>query len=444
LGLQQTKEIKKRFFKELISKQDLAKKLNTNVSKINEYILGDDEPPHNVKIIPDKNKMVIAEFSEEVEVPKYEGVFFNELKSGDRTYYITYKDIATNKKIYLKIGKKSQGITEPYCVNKRNEVLNQIRAGETPTQVKNKRVVKLIKTFDMIAEEYHKDKITDMTNRNLKYSKSLYLNHIQPYLGNMDIEKIKTEDIDNITLDKIDSLSANTLKGITEKISSIFNFSIKKGLFKSSNPAINAKKIKTENERTRFLSLEEIKKLIESVKDNDVLYLFTILSLSTGGRLKTICNIKVKDIDFNTMFIELRDFKNKTSYKGFLKNDIQFLEVLKKQIKDKDPMQFILGRDTLIANVRYIERNIPKILNELFNQHINEDRENLTAEQLAENRREKVVIHTLRHTFASQLAIHGTPIYTIKERMNHKDISQTMRYAKLAPDSGRSDVDGLF
>ena len=80
----------------------------------------------------------------------------------------------------------------------------------------------------------------------------------------------------------------------------------------------------------------------------------------------------------------------------------------------------------------------------LFNQHINEDKENLTAEQLAENRREKVVIHTLRHTFASQLVIHGTPIFTVKERMNHKDIKQTMRYAKLAPDSGRSDVDSLF
>lgn len=39
------------------------------------------------------------------------------------------------------------------------------------------------------------------------------------------------------------------------------------------------------------------------------------------------------------------------------------------------------------------------------------------------------------HTFASYLAINGTPIFTIKELMNHKDIEQTMRYAKLSPDS---------
>jgi|GEM_PF-141058 len=444
MALTQTKEIKKRIKKEHISKEKLAIQLNTTIDKINEYILGDTESPHNVKILPDKNGMVNVEFSKDVEVAKYEGVFFNELKSGDRTYYITYKEIGTNKKVYLKIGKKSQGITEKYCVKKRTDILNQIRAGETPTQIKNKRVIKLIKTFDMISEEYYKDRTLVLSAKNLKNSKSFYKNHIQPFLGDMDIETITTKDIDNISLNKIDKYSQKTVTSIVEHISTIFNFAIKNKLFKNINPAINAKKYKVDNQRTRFLSLEEIKQLIESVKDNDVLYLFVVLSLSTGGRLKSICNLKVKDIYFNTKFIELRDFKNQTSYKAFLKNDDKFLNILQTQIEDKDPTEFLLGRGTLVANVRYIERNIPKILTELFNQHINEDKTNLTPEQLAENRREKVVIHTLRHTFASQLVIHGTPIFTVKERMNHKDIKQTMRYAKLAPDSGRSDVDSLF
>jgi integrase len=52
----------------------------------------------------------------------------------------------------------------------------------------------------------------------------------------------------------------------------------------------------------------------------------------------------------------------------------------------------------------------------------------------------KVVIHTLRHTFASHLAINETPIFTIQKLMNHKDIKMTLRYAKLSPDSGREAV----
>ncbi|WP_365943733.1 tyrosine-type recombinase/integrase [Sulfurimonas sp.] len=52
----------------------------------------------------------------------------------------------------------------------------------------------------------------------------------------------------------------------------------------------------------------------------------------------------------------------------------------------------------------------------------------------------RVVIHTLRHTFASHLAINGTPIFTIQKLLNHKDIKMTLRYAKLAPDTGRDCI----
>ena len=69
------------------------------------------------------------------------------------------------------------------------------------------------------------------------------------------------------------------------------------------------------------------------------------------------------------------------------------------------------------------------ILNDLFNIGID-----------LEDRKNKVVIHTLRHTFASHLAINGTPIFTIQKLMNHKDIKMTLRYAKLSPDSGREAI----
>ena len=73
------------------------------------------------------------------------------------------------------------------------------------------------------------------------------------------------------------------------------------------------------------------------------------------------------------------------------------------------------------------------ILNDLFNIGID-----------LEDRKNKVVIHTLRHTFASHLAIKGTPIFTIQKLMNHKEITMTLRYAKLAPDSGKEMVLDLY
>ena len=37
-----------------------------------------------------------------------------------------------------------------------------------------------------------------------------------------------------------------------------------------------------------------------------------------------------------------------------------------------------------------------------------------------------------------------TPIYTVQKLMNHRDINMTLRYAKLAPDSGKDFVDELY
>jgi len=51
--------------------------------------------------------------------------------------------------------------------------------------------------------------------------------------------------------------------------------------------------------------------------------------------------------------------------------------------------------------------------------------------------------HTLRHTFASHLAMRGVPLPVIKELMGHSSIMTTMRYAHVAPSTLRSAIDML-
>ena len=48
---------------------------------------------------------------------KFAGVYIDELQDGDKTYYITFKD-ADGKKIWMKIGKYSEGIREQFCNGK--------------------------------------------------------------------------------------------------------------------------------------------------------------------------------------------------------------------------------------------------------------------------------------------------------------------------------------
>ena len=444
MALKQTKIIQRRSTKKSIHKNDLAEELKVSVSTINQYILGDLESPDNIKIIPKENGILKVEYFTEVEAPKYEGIFYNELKSGDKTFYVVYKDIKTNKKVDLKVGRESDGITEKFCFNKRKQILEELRLGNTQNTIKNRRFFKEVTTLDMIAEQYHENRRLHLTDTNLRDTKALYKNHILPFIGNKDIESITDSDIENIMLKKKGNLSNRTINIIVEKISTIFNFAIKKKLFSHSNPARSVEKLPENNERTRFLSIEEINQLLEEVKKNDILYIFTVLSLTTGGRLKTICDIKIQDIDLKHKIITLQDFKNKTHYKGFIKNDTQFIKLLKKHMTNKNPTDFLLDRATLTANYRYIQRTLSKILDTLFNQSLLENLSECSLEEEAEIRRNKVVIHTLRHTFASQLVINGTPIFTVQNLMNHKDMKMTQRYAKLAPDSGRDSINDIF
>lgn len=51
--------------------------------------------------------------------------------------------------------------------------------------------------------------------------------------------------------------------------------------------------------------------------------------------------------------------------------------------------------------------------------------------------------HTLRHTFASHLAMRGVPLGAIQALLGHSNITTTMRYAHLAPSTLRTAVDLL-
>lgn len=141
--------------------------------------------------------------------------------------------------------------------------------------------------------------------------------------------------------------------------------------------------------------------------------------------------IEKQDINLTHKTATLKDFKNDSTYRGFLNE--QVCTLLKNRLKDLQPNAQVLNF-TGVKNLDYqIPMKLQPVLDNLFNKGVNQT-----------DTKNRVVIHSLRHTFASHLAINGTPIYTIQKLMNHKDINMTSRYAKLAPDSGRDFVISLY
>lgn len=357
---------------------------------------------------------------------KYDGIQLYYKKNKDITYYIRYKN-EYGKSVRIKVGEKSKGITEPYCKQKRDELINKLRLGEDLPIRQRKEV---IITLNDLAKLYFDDK--DMDIKQNKKQKSKYEIHLKIPFGSRNIKLLTKKDV----IDYRDSLiklnkANNTINGIMILLNAIINYAIKEKGINIINPCFGLKKLKLDNERERFLNTDEIEILLEEIKDDSVLYTFVNLALNTGGRLETILNIQKKNIDLMNNSVVLQDFKNKSNYRGFISQ--KFMSYLKEKIRELGINDYVIGG----SDTKYPTTSLQRKLKPIFDKNFNKGLDTKDAKN-------RVVIHTLRHTFASHLAINGTPIFTVQKLLNHNKIEMTLRYAKLMPDSGREFVEELY
>lgn len=66
-----------------------------------------------------------------------------------------------------------------------------------------------------------------------------------------------------------------------------------------------------------------------------------------------------------------------------------------------------------------------------------------TCDEIREEKKPKVTMHTLRHTAASLMVQGGPPIFDVAKILGHQDVKTTMRYAHFAPEAGRDTIDTL-
>lgn len=348
-------------------------------------------------------------------------VQLNYLQNGDISYFITYK---TNKKtVFKKVGKKSEGINEAKAIELRNQILSEIRHGIDLSQ-------KSIKTlsFQKLADIYFSS--NDGHNKSNKKYKQQYELHIKASFGDLPIIKLEDSLIYEFQSLKIaEGLSESTINILVKLIKRIIGFGIKRGVLTYS-PFKNIKLFKVDNSRIRYLNNNEIKMLNDLIKDDLVLKLFIKIALTTGARAVSVLSLQKKHFSLENRNLLITDFKRNNTYLGYLDNET--FELIKNHTNKFMANHFIVSSDGKSYKYQTIYKKLTKIL-KIFN------------EQLSKNdRANRVVIHTLRHTFASHLAKSGVSIQKIQKLMNHKDIKQTLKYAKLNPDSGQIEVEDLY
>ncbi len=172
------------------------------------------------------------------------------------------------------------------------------------------------------------------------------------------------------------------------------------------NPFKKVKLLKQPEGRLRFLTKEEIKKLLQSIDREDV-KLYVIVALNTGLRLAELVNLSWEDIDFENRILRVVNKESFTT-KNFRNRTIPLNDTALKafqRLKEINP-------DKPIAFKRY---HLSKIISTYAKKAGFDD----------------VTCHTLRHTFASHLTMNGIDIVTLKKLMGHSTISTTLIYAKI-------------
>lgn len=350
---------------------------------------------------------------------RYTGVYRNILENKDIVYYITYKH--KGKKEWVKMGSHAQGVREAFCSKQRADILLKLRLGDdVPAVLKNKTTFSL----HQIAVEFFEKK--EYKSKTYKTLWGRYINHTYPTLGELNIDAVDFDKCQALFLNKKrdDTLSDKSVQLIMEQLGSIINYAISCKYFNKENPCKKIKIKKIDNARTRYLTLKEIDTLVDKVKTHKDVYLFVLLSLSTGARFADVYNMKKKQFNLENRTVTIKNSKGNSTYQAFLTTRVLPYILL-------DDLE--LNDSLFNVSERVIQRYMKKVLDELFNKGLD-----------VKDSKNRVVIHTLRHTFASQLAIAGTPIFTIQKLLDHKNIEDTLRYAKLSPDNGRDFVEKLF
>ena len=362
-----------------------------------------------------------------LKVKNASGVYYRESSSKrfrgkpDKCFYVTYRN-ALKKFVWEKVGWSSEGYNSAFASNLRAERIRAIRHGEELPKDKSQPV-----TFGEVWKEYSKWQDANISrpyDNNLRYK-----NHLKERFENKPLDKIKAIDLENLKSELLKSgRSPATIKHVLVLVRQIFNKARAWGMYEGENPVSSVKLPKLNNRRERFLTKDEAVILLKAIEQTSPqLKNMALLSLYTGLRAGEIFNLRWSHIDLKLGLITVSDSKSGHSRKAFMTESVK---VMFKSFEKGKPNEFVF-QDRYGEQIREISKTFSRVMKKLkWNEGITD-------------RRQKVTFHSLRHTFASWLAIQGTHILHIKELMGHQSLAMTERYSHLIPDVKREAVEKL-
>ena len=260
-----------------------------------------------------------------------------------------------------------------------------------------------------------------------------YEKHLEREIGALPLDKITPLLIEQFRAKYLHSgMKSQSVAHILGLIRRVFNYVIKLNLYHGNNPASKVKmpkedngnnpasKVKMpkeDNSRHRFLTKEEAQLLLDTLKEkSQQVWKIALLSLTTGMRAGEVFSMRGEHVDLRGKTIRVVDpknGKNRTVYPS--KTALTMLRSCKLK-----PGRYVFTQ----ANGKQI-----KAISDTFPRTV----EALGLNEGITDSRDKIVFHSLRHTFASWMVQCDQTLYFVAELMGHSTLEMTKRYAHLSP-----------
>lgn len=363
----------------------------------------------------------------------------------DRYFFIRYKVSGKGKEEGA--GWASEGMTAQKAATLLATIKNNIRTGARPQSLaemreldaelrgrqerEQQRAELAATTFDEFWEQqYLPHAKMHKTPQTIKTEVGYYTKWVFPHLGKTPLQSITPVLVENLAAKAtVAGKSAATVRHLLAIVSQVWNMAKIHGLVDGESPCGKVKKPRKDNRRMRFLTPEEARRLLDALaaRSPDT-HDTALLSLFCGLRAGEIHNLTWGDVNFDGGTLYIRDPKNKHSRHAFMTDEVRHMLMNRQDGQAK--IDFVIPAENG-GQRKWVSDTFERVVTALgFNDEITDARQ-------------KIVFHSLRHTFASWLVQDGTPLFTVAELMGHTTLEMTKRYSHLAPDTMRKAAMGL-
>jgi len=238
----------------------------------------------------------------------------------------------------------------------------------------------------------------------------LFTHWVKPIIGAIPLVEVVQTDVERIKQSMFAARKApKTDHHTLGLIRQIYNHAKRPDIYLQAK----VKMPKVDNAKLRYLTPEEIDKLLTALKEKSVIvHDQAILAVNCGLRFSETAGLRWEDVNYDTGSLSIRD--SKTGSRTVFLNDV-VADMLRGRQKEKATGLIFSDND---QRQQRASKTFQRVADKLFNKDV-------------EDRRLRVTFHTLRHSFGTHVYENSGDLYLTQKALGHRTMVMAQRYAKM-------------